>query len=51
MGEEIYSHIISILVENKSGVIQRVTGLFTRRGFNIDSRSSSRQTSLWMWSR
>ena len=37
MGEEIYSHIISILVENKSGVIQRVTGLFTRRGFNIDS--------------
>ena len=37
MSEELYSHVISILVENKSGVIQRVTGLFTRRGFNIDS--------------
>ena len=37
MSEEVYSHVISILVENKSGVIQRVTGLFTRRGFNIDS--------------
>ena len=30
-------HTISILVENKPGVLQRVSGLFTRRNFNIDS--------------
>lgn len=30
-------HILSFLVENKPGVLQRVTGLFTRRGFNIDT--------------
>ena len=30
-------HTISILVENKTGVLQRVSGLFTRRDFNIDN--------------
>lgn len=30
-------HTISILVENKTGVLQRVAGLFTRRDFNIDN--------------
>lgn len=30
-------HTISILVENHSGVLSRVSGLFSRRGFNIDS--------------
>lgn len=30
-------HIISTLVEDKPGVLQKVAGLFTRRGFNIDS--------------
>ena len=30
-------HIISALVQNKSGVLARVVGLFSSRGFNIDS--------------
>ena len=30
-------HILSVLVENKPGVLARVTGLISRRGFNIES--------------
>lgn len=30
-------HTISVLVENKAGVLSRIAGLFARRGFNIDS--------------
>ena len=30
-------HVISTLVEDKPGVLQKVAGLFNRRGFNIDS--------------
>jgi acetolactate synthase-1/3 small subunit len=30
-------HTISVLVENKFGVLTRVAGLFSGRGFNIDS--------------
>jgi acetolactate synthase-1/3 small subunit len=31
------THTLSVLVENKPGVLARVAGLFSRRGFNIDS--------------
>lgn len=30
-------HVISVLVENEPGVLSRVVGLFSGRGFNIDS--------------
>ena len=34
-------HIISVLVENKFGVLSRVSGLFSSRGFNIHSLTVS----------
>jgi len=38
MGEKIMAkHILSVLTENKAGVLSKVSGLFSRRGFNIDS--------------
>ena len=33
------THVLSILVENKPGVLTRIAGLFARRGFNIDTLS------------
>ena len=30
-------HVLSVLVENESGVLTRIAGLFSRRGFNIES--------------
>jgi acetolactate synthase I/III small subunit len=30
-------HILSILVQNRPGVLTRISGLFARRGFNIDT--------------
>lgn len=30
-------YVLAVLVENHSGVLSRVSGLFSRRGFNIDS--------------
>src|SRR5687767_13284525 len=30
-------HVLSILTENKAGVLTRIAGLFARRGFNIDT--------------
>jgi len=32
-------HILSVLVNNSSGALSHVAGLFTRRGYNIDSLS------------
>ena len=34
-------HILSVLVENRAGVLSRVAGLFSRRGFNIFSLAVS----------
>lgn len=34
------SKVFSILVENTPGLLSRVSGLFTRRGYNIDSFSA-----------
>ena len=35
-------HVLSVLVRNSSGVLTRVSGLFARRGFNIDSLTVGR---------
>ena len=34
-------HVLTVVVENKSGVLSRVAGLFSRRGFNIFSLAVS----------
>ncbi|MDO4718932.1 MAG: acetolactate synthase small subunit, partial [Propionibacteriaceae bacterium] len=31
------THTLSVLVANQPGVLTRIAGLFSRRGFNIDS--------------
>ena len=35
-------HIINLEVENHSGVLARISGLFSARGFNIESLSVAR---------
>jgi acetolactate synthase-1/3 small subunit len=33
------THLLSALVENRPGVMQRIAGMFSRRGFNMDNLS------------
>jgi len=37
-------HVISVLVENEFGVLSRISGLFSGRGFNIESLSVAETT-------
>ena len=37
MNGELSTHTLSVLVENKPGVLARVSGLISRRGYNIES--------------
>lgn len=37
MSDAANKHILSVTVENKPGVLSRVTGMISRRGFNIES--------------
>lgn len=37
MAKHDQQHVLAVLVENRVGVLSRVAGMFSRRGFNIDS--------------
>lgn len=43
-GNSTMKHTISVLVENKFGVLARIAGLFSGRGYNIDSLSVAETT-------
>ena len=50
MNESATRHIISAIVENEPGVLARIAGLFSARGFNIESLSVG-ETESAQWSR
>lgn len=37
-----HKRILSLLVDNTAGVLSRISGLFSRRGYNIDQPDSRR---------
>ena len=37
-------HIISVILEDEAGALSRVAGLFTQRGFNIESLTVAQTT-------
>ena len=39
-------HIISVILENEAGALSRVSGLFTQRGFNIESLTVAQTNDL-----
>ena len=36
--------VLSLLMENNAGVLSRIAGLFSRRGYNIDSITAGETT-------
>src|SRR5207245_9001501 len=41
-------HIISVLVEDEAGALSRIAGLFSARGYNIDSLTVAPTEDAWM---